>query len=281
MKRKIGYIDTELFKKVIDEIKDYSSYVWLHDFGESLFHPKMESLIDYCADSGVMPFLSTNATILNEKNALRILNSKLEKIILSLDGATKETYEKVRVKGNFEETKSNITNFLEMKKKMGKAKPYTIVQIIRMKETEDEINDFKSQWEGLADEVMVKKFGVWADQVGGIKELSEDGQRSYPSRQERFPCMMLFRNVVVLWNGDVVPCCLDYDAKLVLGNVKEKTLNEIWHSEKFNQLRKSHFEGDYGNPLCKGCLDWEGGAKNALYPFSKKNLETLPRLITR
>jgi radical SAM protein with 4Fe4S-binding SPASM domain len=278
MKRKIGYMDFELFKKIIDEVKEYNSYVWLHDFGESLFHPKIDLFIDYCADNGVMPFLSTNATILNEKNALKILNSKLETIILSLDGTTKETYEKIRVNGDFDETKSNILNFLELKKKMHKTKPYTIIQTIRMKETEKEIEAFKEQWRGIADNILIKKFSVWADQVAGIKNLSEEEQRYFPFRKERFPCSLLFKNVVVLWNGDVVPCCLDYDAKFVLGNVNENTLKEIWNSEKFNELRRNHIDGNYDNPLCKGCLEWEGGAKNIFYPISGKTFKTLLHL---
>jgi radical SAM protein with 4Fe4S-binding SPASM domain len=279
MKRAIGYMDFELFKKVVDEVKEYNSYVWLHDFGESLFHPKIETFIDYCADNGVMPYLSTNATILNDKNALKILNSKLEKIILCLDGATKETYEKIRVNGNFDETKSNIHHFLELKKKMGKAKPHAIVQIIRMKETENEIDAFKREWEGLADEVVVKGFSTWADQIGGIKDMSVEEQRYFPGRKERFPCVLPFRNVVVLWNGDVVPCCLDYDAKLVLGNVKERALDEIWNSERFNELRRSHMDGNYDNPLCKDCLEWEGSAKDVLYPVTGRNFKTMLQLL--
>lgn len=270
MKRKIGFMDFNLFKKIINQIKGYNDYVWLHDMGESLFHPQLELFINYCADNGIKPFLSTNATVLNGKNALKILNSKLDKLLLCLDGATQETYEKIRVNSNFDKVRNNILNFLKLKKKLGKSKPYSVIQIIQMNETEKEIETFKKQWDGLADEVLVKVFSTWAGQIEDIKKISKEEHRYYPFRKERYPCSLLWRNLVVLWDGDVVPCCLDFDGKFVFGNLNEEKLDEIWNSEKIQKMRMEQINNNFDNLLCRECLEWSGDKKDVFYPLSWK-----------
>ena len=281
MKRHVGFMDFELFKNIIDQVKDYNDYVWLAEFGESLFHPKFETFIKYCANNGVKTYLSTNATALNEKNSLEILNSGLDKIYLCLDGTTKETYEKLRINGQFEKTKNNIFNFLKLKKKLHRSKPYSVVQIIKMDETEKEIEDFKKQWDGLADEVWAREFCTWADQIKDIKKMSREENKYFPFRKKRYPCSLLWRKIVVSWNGDVVPCCLDFDGKIVLGNAKRENLEDIWNSKKMVELRKKQIDGDYNNPLCKKCIEWPGDEKDAFYPFSMKLFKKAKRILVR
>lgn len=275
MTREIGMISFGLFKNIIDQIKDYDTHVLLHGFGEPLFHPQLDKMINYCAKNGLTTELSTNAAILNKENASKILNGELDKIIISSDGITKETYEKVRSGANFEQTKDNIVNFLKLKREMSFKKPYTVLQIIQMNETEKEIADFKKQWEPYADEILIKRFTTWGEQVEGIKELSKIEHRFRSVSEPRYPCLWLWTNVVVQWNGDVVPCCFDYDSKCILGNLKEKTLVEVWNSDKMLNLRKQQLQSNYENPLCKQCIDWQGEPAERLYPVSPSILKRM------
>lgn len=268
MKRKVGFMDFELFKKIVDQIKGRVDYISLVSFGEPLFHPRFDDFIKYCSENGIKTHMSTNATILNEKNALRILNSGLDKIYFSLDATTEETYRKLRVSGNFEETKKNIINFLKLKKKLQKKKPYSVVQMVKMKETDKEIDAFKEEWEDLADEVYPINFISWANQIDEISEMAEDRHRHSPHKRKRYPCNLLWRSFSVLWNGDVVLCCLDFDGKSVLGNLKKDKIDDLWNSKRMVEIRKQQINGIYINPLCKRCMDWCGDEKDIFYPVS-------------
>ena len=269
MKRQVGFMKFELFKNIIDQIKGYNDFVWLHFLGESLFHPQLDLFISYCADRGVKPFLSTNATTLTEEISMNILKSKLERLILCLDGTTEATYEKLRVCSSFNKTKRNILNFLELKKELHKLKPYSILQIIQMNNTEKEIEEFKKLWGDLADEVIVKSFATWAEQEEKIRDLAKEEHKFFPFRKERCSCFLLWRNVVINWNGDVVPCCLDFDGKNVLGSVNKSSLYEIWNSKKMLKLREKHIKGIYDMQPCDKCAEWIGNRKDDLYPFSR------------
>lgn len=272
MKRKIGFMDFSLFKKIMNQIRGYNGYIWLHLFGESLFHPQLGQFITYCSENNIKSCLSTNATVLNEKNSFMILNSRLDHLLLSLDSVTKETYQKIRQGGDFDKTRDNILNFLEFKKKFNRIKPFTEIQIIRMNETESEINTFKKQWENLADRVFIKPFCTWAGQVETIAKIAKPEHLYRSGRTaRRYPCLRLWQDGVVLWNGDFVPCCMDFDGKMVLGNLEREKLDDIWNSAMMKRIRKEHVENNYTNPLCKNCVEWSGKEKDILYPFSKNS----------
>jgi len=269
MKRKVGFMNFGLFKNIIKQIRGYNAWVFLHNFGEPLFHPQLEQIIDHCAENNIRTYLSTNATILDDKKSYALLNSKLDKIVLCLDGVTKEVYQKIRQGGDFDKTRNNILNFLTLKKKLRKDKPLAYVQIIRMNETDDEIEDCEKQWKNLADTVLIKRFSTWACQVDSITKMSKPEHLYFEKRNVRYPCLHLWKDGVVLWNGDFVPCCMDFDGKMVLGNLRNKNLKDIWNSAKIISMRKDQVENNYHNPLCKNCLEWSGQPEDISFPFSK------------
>ena len=283
MTRPHEMMEPELFFKVVDEVKDYNGMLWLHNLGEPLAHPRFDDLVRYVKDAGLSCGMSTNATLLNDKRADRIFASGLDKIILCMDGITTETYEKMRVGAKFEKVTANIERFLERKQSGGHRTPQAIVQLIYMKETEQQVPEFRRRWEGLADKVHIKRFSTWAEQVDGIADLADAEHRYEPDHttsQERHPCAYLWRNVVVAANGDVIPCCVDYDARMVMGNVNDSTLEEIWHGETFRNVRQDHLEGRFLD-TCATCKEWVGGPANRTYPIGKPALAKLARLPRR
>ena len=268
MTRKTGVMSLDLFKKIVDEIKPYSRYISLHNFGEPLMNPELHRFIEYAAEAGLKTWLSTNATLLNEARSLELLDSRLDVIILSIDGATRETYDKIRQNGQYEKTKGNIERFLDMKKRKKSRNPLSIVQIINMINTEDEIAGFKREWQKKADKVLVKAFATWSDQVSGIKELSKEGQRIKPIVEKRHPCLYLWRSLVIQWDGTIVLCCNDFDNKLVVGDANRQSLLEIWNSSLMRDLRTRHLNGDFGTPICQNCREWIGEARSPLFPLA-------------
>lgn len=268
MKRKIGFMDFHLFKNIIDQIKGYTDFVWLHLYGEPLFHPQLEQFINYCSGNNIKPGISTNATILDNEKAVMLLNSKLHYIKLCLDGSTKETYERIRKHGDFDKTRNNIINFLKLKKKFNKKGLLAEIQIVRMKETDGEIDDFKKQWRNINAYVLVKQFCRFGNQVKSVVEMDWEEQLQGSYRDKRYPCTELWRRGGFLWNGDFVTCCMDFDGNSVAGNLNREKLMNIWNSASMKRLRKEHIENNYINPLCKNCSEWSGEIEDMHYPFS-------------
>jgi Predicted Fe-S oxidoreductases len=139
----------EFFRKIIDEVSGKSEFVYLYGMGESLLHPKFFEMANYAVNSGLSTALSTNLSFLNEERSLKLLKSGIEFITLALDGSTKETYESIRVKGEFEKNLEQAKSFLRMKTKLG-AKCSVDVQFIEMDQN-------KSQTQPLFQNYLQKK----------------------------------------------------------------------------------------------------------------------------
>ncbi|MEI7624495.1 MAG: SPASM domain-containing protein, partial [Actinomycetes bacterium] len=191
-------------------------------------------------------------------------------LMIAIDGTTKEVYEQIRLSSQheFEEVVENARSFLERKRGMSRSKPHTILSIIVMDETQSQLDDFESFWKMAgADEVLFKRFGTWGNQFDGLLELVEDAGVVAQPREN--PCYFLWESMVVSWNGLVVPCCNDYDAKEVLGDVNHQTLKEIWNGEAYQRLRKNELGGCNDSSLCAGCDQAPGHRRERLWPVRR------------
>ncbi len=252
MERKLGNMEMELFRKIVaDAAANGTTFVYLHAWGESTVHREMFQMVREAKKVGLQVGLSTNCTMLNEKRAQEVVDSGLDFIVLSMDGAIKETYEKVRKNGDFEIVRQNITNMLATKARAGRG-PFTVLQLIKMTETEAEVDDFTGYWKDMApDSVFVKKLWTWDGKAEDINRLMID---EMPDAVNTV-CHALWKQLVIHWNGDVIPCCTDIEGKLHLGNVREQSLREIWNGEPMRALRRAHTEGRRkGLYPCDGCV---------------------------
>ena len=271
MKRKPEHMKFELFKKIIDESKDFVYEVGLDLYGEPLLSPDIFKMIRYAKEVGINnTAMSTNAVLLTEENAKKIFESGLDVLVIDFDAFTKENYEKIRRGAKYETVLKNVKRFAELKteeEKMGNNKPYTILQIIEMKRTEHEVDRWIDFWKEYPFHLQVKRFNTRAQQHKDITQLSEEWQR-VRTNQKRQPCSFLWELMVFGSNGNVSTCCNDYDIKLDLGNVKEQSVLEIWNGEKFRKLRELHKKGIYPS-ICKNCLEWKGNPKYAFWKEMK------------
>ncbi|MCP4903308.1 MAG: radical SAM protein [bacterium] len=283
MTRNYEMMDYEVFCRVIREVEDYNGLIWLHNLGEPLAHPRIMEMIRFVKDRGLRCGLSTNATLLDDERSDQLLSSGLDKIILCMDGITKESYERLRVGARFESVVTNIERFLRLRKERKLTKPQAVVQLIYMKQTEPQVREFHARWRPLADRVLLKRFSTWADQVESISQLSTEKHRyelAHIKPGVRYPCAYLWRNLVVTASGDVIPCCMDYDARMVMGNVMQNTLAEIWRGEKYLRLRRDHIEGRFTS-TCESCKEWVGGPSCRAYPLGRPLLYKLWNLLKK
>ncbi len=247
MSRKIGNMDPDTFKRVIDQGEKDLEMVSLQDTGESTLNPHLTEMIQYCKQKGVHTLLSTNATLLYGKLTERLIASGLDYIIFALDGATKHTYEKIRIGADYNKVVSNIRNFIK-EKKSRKSKLFCTLQCIYMNETQNEIKRFVRMWDlpGV-DAIRIRQITYGID-------LNDPKQKKFSNVNYRSPCYWLWSDPYVKWEGTVVPCCQDVNADYTLGNVLDKPMREIWNSQKMQDLRNMHLEGKADlAPLCKNC----------------------------
>ena len=271
MKRKTGYMDFELFKKIIDETSQYNlRRLILHIMGEPLLHPKIFAMIAYIKKKNPnQPVeFSTNASLLTKENSKKLIESGLDIINLSIDADSKEVYEKIRIGLNYEETAKNIYDFLGLIDQSKNKKPLAKIQLIKLPENELEWDRFKKKWQKYAMnkpyiELCIKEMGGW----GGYLEK---GKREIRNRGLRVCCGAPFDSLDILWNGDVSFCCLDYDGQLLMGSVKQQSLKEIWHGEEINQIRRRFIKNNYKEiPLCSTC---ENASRVRPMRFSPKTI---------
>ncbi len=253
MKRKICYMDLELFKKIIREAKGVSERMNFHHFGESLFHPRFNDFFEFAKNNGIHTCLSTNLSPLTKEKTEQLLNGKLDELVVSFDGCKKETYEKIRRNASFDETVKKLDYLLKRKKELGTG-PKIRLQIIQMDLTANDIGQFTKKWSGLVDEVLIKKFDDFGGQDKSISLL----RKTYKTAGQEFPCVKFWTDCVVLWDGRVVPCCVDFDGKMVLGDLKKNSLGRIWNSERMKKLRQQQKKREFSNALCKNCHQFEG-----------------------
>ena len=246
MKRKKQFMTMELFKKIINDCsKNGIRYVRLFAMGEPLMHPKLFEMIKYAKSHGIgFADINSNANLLTKDRARKIIESGLDRVVFSVDGNTQNTYGKIRVGGNLEKVKENITYLVKMRKEMKKRKPQIFIQSIRMKETEKEIDGVVKYWEKLVDGVGIVDV---MNQGGQVPEMGD-------ASEVRRPCPYLWNMMTVCANGDVSVCCIDTECVLNVGNVNKKNLREIWHGDKINKMRELHKQRKFKSmPLCGNC----------------------------
>lgn len=250
-----GYMEFGLFKKVIDEAKNFVFDINLFLGGESLLHKEIFKMIDYTQSKGFKVCLNTNATLLTDRVSKGLIDAGLDVLTISFDGYEKQIYESIRVKANFDKTLNNILHFLDEKKSRGSKKPYTVFQVIefndpKTKSDDDVKQDFYRRFEGLP----LDRFTfIPAHNFGG--RLSTKDDRKFRVRSRVYtPCTFLWYSMSILWDGRVVPCCIDFVGEYELGNVKNESLLDIWNSPRLVELRKKMIEKRYKEiNLCKGC----------------------------
>jgi radical SAM protein with 4Fe4S-binding SPASM domain len=247
MQREVGYMTPALFRKIIDESVPELEFAYLHHLGESLFHGKIGELIRYGRQRGVAMGLSTNATYLDHRKGKVLLESGLDFLVISMDGASPDTYDRIRVGGDFATTVKNVRAFFDLKKQLPNHLT-VVVQMIVTAENHHEVKQFADLWRADGAQVMIKEARDWAGQV----KLVSLGRS--PSPITHTPCKMLWTELTVLWDGAVVPCVNVYERENLLGDFATQTLDQIWNGEPMRRFRRAHLDDDVGAiRVCNTC----------------------------
>lgn len=251
----VGYMQWEMFARLIDEAADRPQLLMLHLFkdGESFLHPRFFDMLEYAARRQVARtmHLNTNAVCWTDLVIEQLLDSGLDDITVSLDADCAATFYRLKGVDCYDRVERQVRRFFERRAQRGLKRPFVRVKIMEFEGLpQEEIRTFFSRWEGMADAVQVTGMHNWS---GAIPDLKVTDERA----AARFPCALIWYSLVINWNGEAAVCSVDWNTEILLGNVKQQTIHQIWNCSKLKELRRAHLEGRYDlYPVCKDCVVW-------------------------
>lgn len=263
--RPIGMLEPAFFKKTIDEVCNELIYLTFYFQGEPYLNPNFLEMVKYASDKGIYTSTSTNAHYLNKEQAQKTVESKLDRLIISIDGTTQDTYEQYRIGGQLQKVIDGAKNIIEAKKELKSNTPHVVFQFLVVKPNEHQLEDVKKLAHELGvDDVVFKTAQLYDFENGNplipenIKysryKKNNDGTYSIKNKLLN-QCWRMWSSCVVTWDGIVVPCCFDKDAKHQLGDLKNQNFNELWKSFKYQNFRKSILKSRKEIDICKNCSE--------------------------
>jgi pyruvate-formate lyase-activating enzyme len=243
-----GVMSTDNYKKSLDEVAALGCrQIVLTGFGEPLVDRRLEEKVAYAKSLGLRTYIISNASLLNEKRATGLIEAGLDELRVSFYGMGQQSYETVMVGLKFDVTMANLNGFLELREKLGSKKPRLELNWLVLPENEADTEAFQEYWEPKADAIEIWKPHNFGDGRNYRERFDEVALKNTCGRPENGPLQ-------IQWNGEVIPCCYDYNNQIVLGNAFEQPVLDILNGEKYQLLRLAHREKKFSLfPFCNQC----------------------------
>jgi len=263
--RDTGNLKLDLNKKIIDELAPYLMHINYYFQGEPFINPSFLDMVKYAADKKIYTAASTNAHFITKEIANRTVQSRLNRLIISIDGTTQETYESYRVNGQLEKVIEGTKNMIAAKKELRSKTPHLIFQFLVVKPNEHQTAEVLQLAKDLGvDEVRFKTAQVYDYKHGNplipdnekysrYKKQS-DGTWKLKNKMENH-CWRMWSSCVITWDGLVVPCCFDKDAQHRFGDLKKQTFESIWRSHEYENFRQQILTGRSQIDICQNCSE--------------------------
>ena len=263
--RPTGNLKEDFYRNTVDEMGDDLLYLTFYFQGEPYINPKFLEMVEYANERDIYTITSTNAHFLNDKNARRTVESGLDRLIISVDGTTQETYENYRKEGKLENVLQGARNVIKWKRELGSRTPHVIFQFLVVRPNEHQIDEVYQLAEEVGvDEVKLKTAQVY-DYANGndliptiekYRRYTPNGDGTWRVKNKLLNhCWKLWHSCVITWDGLVVPCCFDKDAQYQLGDLKSASFAEVWQSKPYQNFRKAILLGRDKIDICTNCTE--------------------------
>lgn len=263
--RPTGNLRSDFFRKTIDELYRDLSFLIFYFQGEPYINPDFLDMVQYASQRGIYTITSTNGHFLNEENARKTIESGLDRLIISVDGSTQEVYEQYRKSGKLEVVLQGARNVVKAKKELKSKTPHLIFQFLVVRPNEHQIPEIYKLAEEIGiDEVRLKTAQIYDYAQGNPLIPSQDRYSRYRRQADGSyriknqllnHCWKLWHACVITWDGVVVPCCFDKDAKYRMGNLQEQSLREVWHQQPYREFRQQLLKGRDKIDICTNCTE--------------------------
>lgn len=272
MARRKRHMDESLFKSIVSQAAGHVDFAWLHLFGEPMLHPKFDRMVRFARETGAGMGLgsSTNVTLLSGRIGDMAVRLPLDVLLLSVDGISAASYERIRVKGQFGLVLDNVRRFAEAWARLpeGGRPRHVVLSFIDLPCIQDDVAAARGFWRAqLPSEFVVnlKPFHPWAYQDPLILDINARVGNPATTSPRGRRCHEFSRGFTILSDGRCVPCCNDYEGRLVLGDASRQTLEEVWNGEPLRTLRA---DMRLDNELCRCCPQYSPSEQDALLEVS-------------
>lgn len=267
-KREKGYMSFEKFKTIADELCPHLDDVELYSWGEPFLNNDIYEMISYVKEKfpKVYTYLDTNGNVMDVEH---LFKNPPDEIVFGIDGLDQKTYEKYRYRGDLEKVLKNLKDCIEAKRRLKLDRPKLVVKFICMKHNEHQLERLPEFVRDIgADDYRIELFTsrtveharqfmstIPAYQKYDPVEL-EKGRLVPYMKQLTTPCHMLWIHAGIDWDGNVGPCCTDYDGLYNWGNIFEDGgFWQVWNSKKAKAFRRMHRSSSYRSKIsiCRDC----------------------------
>ena len=253
------WISREIWQRTLTEVAPYAYTMQFYFQGEPLLNKDLPQMIQEAHEAGLYTIVSTNAQALNQKLAEDLVCAGLDRIIVSMDGWTDETYNAYRVGGSLEKTK-NALRFLREAKNKWRGHIVIELQCLRLRTNEHEWKCFKNEYKALGADRLVFKTAQLYNYSDGHPLMptescysryiqGEDGH--YHRRPLSKGCLRVWSGAVITTTGEVLPCCYDKAHAYAYGNIMNSSLKDLFSNEKATAFRRAALHEQ--PQICKEC----------------------------
>ena len=258
-------LDVDFFKDQIEQMRRHLLYLTFYFQGEPYLHAGFFDMVAFAAQRGIYTATSTNAHYLDDEKAKATVHSSIDRLIISIDGTTQDTYEQYRIGGRLEKVLQGTRNMVKWKQKLKSRKPHLIFQFLVVGPNEHQIEDARKLAREIGvDEIQFKTAQIYDFENGSpliptITKYSryrvDAGGKFSLKNPLHDRCWKMWQSCVITWDGKVVPCCFDKDAHHVMGDLNKDSLETIWSAEPYDRFRKTLLKSRSSIDICKNCSE--------------------------
>lgn len=248
-----GFMDFTLYKKLIKEIalyKDRIKRVHLHNYGEPLLDRELPRRIRFAKEHGIgHTYFVTNGAMLTPEMSRALIEAGLDEFKISFYGTDPNTYNTTMRGLDFYTTIENVKNFFKIRESLNKKKPKVIIQYLPQESNQARVDDFVKIFQEIIDRTVGDSVNIFS--------LHNYGDAKEPYATERDICTICdypWRTMVILHDGRVVLCCLDYNGIQIAGDTRKDSIRQIWNGSIFAKIRHNFKNLNYKDyPVCLKC----------------------------
>ena len=264
LERNRGTMDLDLYKSIINQTYKYLLNLFLYFQGEPFLSENIFKMIKYASERNIFTSTSTNGHFIDEEIAENAVISGLDKLIISMDGTTQDVYKKYRINGNIEIVKQAISRIIRAKEQHKSKTPIIEIQFLVLKTNEHQIEEMKAFCKNLSiDKLSFKSAQIYDYQndnkfIPSIKKYSrykKNNNKWQLKNRLKNRCFRLWNSVVITWDGEVLPCCFDKDAKYSFGNIQNSSLKELITNRKFKTFAQRLQTNRKSIDICQNCTE--------------------------
>jgi len=260
-------LDLQLHQEILSEVRSTAIYLMLYFQGEPFMSDEIFAMIKMAKGLSLFTATSTNGQFLDESSARKIIDSGLDRLIISVDGTDQETYEKYRVGGDLKKVLSGTERLLELRSSQRSHRPEIIFQFLVFRHNQHQVGEIKKLSRDMGvDKLWIKSAQIYQDGDAGLVpdngrfaryDLDEKGELRLKGRL-RNRCGRLWRTMVITTDGILVPCCFDKVPDFEIGSLHDRKMMEIWKGEEMNKFRKRILTNRREIGICQNCTEGLG-----------------------